>query len=152
MSKTLPRQRALTLVTSAPPASTVQGVTAEGLPQRVRPSGRGDRVVRIAPPSGTDDAVTASPATTGPVRTDGDATQRETPRTAERMRTMLTSFQDGTALGRRRHAADGAAPGAGAAPAAPADSENGNTDDRNTEGGNIDAGSTETGEAGGRDR
>lgn len=143
-SPTLPRQRALTLVTSAPPASTVRGVTAEGLPQRVRPSGRGDRVVRIAPTPGTDEAVTDSPVTTAPVRTDGDATPRETPRTAERMRTMLTSFQDGTALGRRRRAADGAVSGAGAG--------DGSTSPADTEDDSIDAGSTDTGEAGGRDR
>ncbi len=161
---TLPRQRALTLVAPPPPASTVRGVTAEGLPQRVRPSGRGDRAVRIAPPLATDDVVTDSPVTTAPVRTDGDATVRETPRTPERMRTMLTSFQDGTALGRRRRVAADAVPGA-EAPSAPravdpattaelpdvnaniTDTGNTNTGDTNT--GDTNTGSTDTGEAGG---
>jgi signal transduction histidine kinase len=156
---TLPRQRALTLVTPAPPSSTVRGVTAEGLPQRVRPSGRGGRAVRIAAPPATDDVVTDSPVTTAPVRTDGDTTLREAPRSPERMRTMLTSFQDGTALGRRRRVADGAVPEVGATggSAAPADTEDGSTYTGSTYTGSIDAGNTDTGsidagEAGGRDR
>jgi signal transduction histidine kinase len=98
------RQRTLTLVSSAPPASTVRGVTPEGLPQRVRPSGRGDRAVWIAPGPGPDDTATDSPVTTAPVRSDGDNAAPGKPRTPERMRTMLTSFQDGTALGRRSRA------------------------------------------------
>jgi hypothetical protein len=106
----VPRQRALTLVSPPPPASTVRGVTPEGLPQRIRPSGRGDRAVRIAPVPAPDDGATDSPVTTAPVRTDGDATGVDPPRTPERMRTMLTSFQDGTALGRRRRAAADAVP------------------------------------------
>ncbi|HZD97695.1 MAG TPA: sensor histidine kinase [Micromonosporaceae bacterium] len=156
---TLPRQRTLTLVAPPPPASTVRGVTAEGLPQRVRPSGRGDRAVRIAPPLATDHVVTDSPVTTAPVRTDGDATVRETPRTPERMRTMLTSFQDGTALGRRRRAATDAVPGAEApsAPhaadpataAEPPDVKANITDTSNTNTGDTNTGSTDTGEAGG---
>ncbi len=159
--RTLPRQRALTLVASPPPASTVRGVTAEGLPQRVRPSGRGDRAVRIAPSLATDDVVTDSPVTTAPVRTDGDATVRETPRTPERMRTMLTSFQDGTALGRRRRAAD-AVPAAETTtapravdPATTAEQPDVNTGSTNTSSasaGSTNTGGTDTGEAGGPDR
>jgi signal transduction histidine kinase len=157
---TVPRQRALTLVPSVPPASTVRGVTPDGLPQRVRPSGRAERAVRIAPAPAPDDGVTDSPVTTAPVRTDGDATVREAPRTPERMRTMLSSFQDGTARGRRRAPAD-TVPTAGAtgAPAAdtpatapPADTDAGSTNTGSTNTGSTSTGSTGTGEAGGPDR
>jgi hypothetical protein len=97
----LPRQRTLTLVPPDAAESTVSGVTADGLPQRVRPSGRPGRPVRLAS--------TAVPTRAADVagedvaeQTDGDPTPLGTPRTPERMRTMLTSFQDGMALGRNR--------------------------------------------------
>jgi hypothetical protein len=163
----VPRQRTLTVVPSPPPASTVRGVTPEGLPQRVRPSGRGDHAVRIASPPAPDDVVADSPATTAPVRTDDDATIGEAPRTPERMRTMLTSFQDGTALGRRRRAAADAVPGAAvtaappaadpAAAAGPADTNasrtnTGSTNSGTTNGSTTNTSGTDTGEAGGSDR
>jgi anti-sigma regulatory factor (Ser/Thr protein kinase) len=157
---TVPRQRALTLVSPAPPASTVRGLTPDGLPQRVRPSGRGDRAVRIARGPATEDVETDSPATSAPVRTDADATVREAPRTPERMRTMLTSFQDGTARGRRRVPAD-AVPTAGSTgakaadpptDAPPADTDAGTTNSGSTDAGSTDTGGTDTGEAGGPDR
>jgi hypothetical protein len=104
----VPRQRTLTLVTPEPGISTTRGVTPDGLPQRVRPSGRIGNAIRLV-----TETVPAEPADgTGEledVRTDGDATPPEAPRTPERMRTMLTSFQDGTTLGRRRAQASFAA-------------------------------------------
>ena len=153
----VPRQRNLTLVTP-PESSTVEGVTADGLPQRVRPSGRPGRAVRLVP-----DAVPAQPSDgeSEPTneRTDGDATPLGASRTPERMRTMLESFQDGTTLGRRRAQASNAADPAGdIAPtddAAPADNasaaDRGDKDRGDKDRGDKDRGDKDRGGADRRD-
>jgi hypothetical protein len=89
-------------------------LTPDGLPQRVRRTGR--------PASGAD----RGPMVPGD--DDADVTTGGVSRTAERMRTMLTSFQDGMRLGRRdaHLSVDGGDPSptgpgeAGARPATPA--------------------------------